>query len=301
MPTSVNCDMQVLRKLQLFETDMLKDINDVCDKYGVRYFAIFGTAIGAIRHKGFIPWDDDIDLGMLLDDYEKLLQIPKIEWENRGLELVTAKDDCPYHVSQMARIYKKGTVFESEQRVKYNVHEGLFSRPIWIDIFLYNHVASLNVVKKLSHRMRLYLRLYYRAKTGTKIIKTDPLGLRLRCWRNNMIHNLLSLVKGSEKKIYDWFYKTIKKLDVAGGDYITILETEIIDEMINSFSRESDMFPLIRVPFEDTEIYIQKNYDEMLTNMYGNYMEMPPVEKRVNHKPAYLDFGDGQGNVVKGD
>ena len=295
-------DPQVLRRLQLFETNMLEVFDKVCTKYGIRYFAVFGTAIGAIRHHGFIPWDDDIDLGMMLTDYRKLLSIPKSEWEDRGMELITPRDFAPNHLSPMTRLYKTGTSFEGKRRVLYDKPKGYPNhpkRPIWIDIFIYNHISSPEVAKKLSHKMRLYQRLFWRAKSGMKVIRTDSFAVQIRCLRNDLIHKFLSIIPNADQKIYNKFYKIIEDLDSSGGPYVTSFESEFIDEISASVSKEADMFPLIRIPFENIEISIQKNYHEMLTSIYGDYMKLPPLEKRFNHAPAILDFGDGKGNVIK--
>ena len=75
-------DPDVLNKLQKVQTEMLKDVLEVCNKYDLPCFLIYGTAIGAVRHKGFIPWDDDIDVGMLRKDYDKLLSVLLKNWVN---------------------------------------------------------------------------------------------------------------------------------------------------------------------------------------------------------------------------
>lgn len=296
-------EQDILKRLQLFLTDMMGDIDEICLKYNIRYFVIYGTAIGAIRHKGFIPWDDDIDIGMLLEDYKRLLQIPKDEWEKRGMELITPLDFYPSHLMMINRIYKKGTIFEKKTRLKYDKRNGYTQyplRPIGIDIFVYNHIDSPDVAKQWAKRMSLYQRLYWRSNTGMKRVSSDPFKYQIRCIRNDFLNKLLNLGKNPQIKTYKLYSRQLERMDSAGGKYVTSFESEIIEEMIKSVSLEKDMFPLIRVPFENIEVNIQKNYEEMLTSMYGDYLELPPVEKRINHKPGILDFGDGKGNVIKG-
>ena len=295
-------EKDTLRELQLFLVDMMKSIDEICEKYGVRYFVIWGTAIGAIRHQGFIPWDDDIDLGMLLEDHMRLVQIPKAEWDERGLELITANDYYPSHLMMITRVYKKGTVFENKKRLKYDKRSSFPEfplRPIGIDIFVYTHIDSPDVAQKMSKRMSLYQKMYWRANTGMKIIKTDPISYQLRCVRNDLLHNLLCIARDPQMKIYKRYRKELEKLDSNGGKYITTFESEFDGETIKSVSLETDMFPLIKIPFENIYIYIQKNYEDMLTSLYGNYLELPPADKRINHAPGILDFGDGRGNVIR--
>ena len=101
-----------LRQLQLVETDMLATFDRICRRHDIPYFIAFGTAIGAVRHQGFIPWDDDIDLAMLRKDFDRLREVPQDEWE--GLELVTAGNTPYYHERIFPRVYKPGTVFETQ-------------------------------------------------------------------------------------------------------------------------------------------------------------------------------------------
>ena len=87
---------EVLKQLQNVEVDMLEIFVRICEKYDIKYFAIYGTAIGCIRHQGFIPWDDDIDVGMLWEDYKKLRAVPKEEWGDSVI-LCDPSDDNEDH------------------------------------------------------------------------------------------------------------------------------------------------------------------------------------------------------------
>ena len=98
-----------LKKLQGIQLGILKDFIDVCKKYDLKYFLIFGTAIGAARHKGFIPWDDDIDIGMLRKDYDKFLEVAKYELNEKYT--VMNGDICPSYPVMTSRVMKKGTEF----------------------------------------------------------------------------------------------------------------------------------------------------------------------------------------------
>lgn len=132
--------MDDLKKLQLAETEMLQVLDDICAEYEIPYFVLFGTALGTARHQGFIPWDDDIDVGMLRSDYEKLKKIPKEAW--KGLELISPEDNCFYHEKLFPRIYKPGTVLEFEKWKKYVHNPDDIKKPVWIDIFLFDYVDS---------------------------------------------------------------------------------------------------------------------------------------------------------------
>lgn len=299
---SYQYDESTLKRLQNVELEILKAFDAVCLKYGLTYFAVFGTAIGAVRHHGFIPWDDDIDLGMMLSDYKKLCEVPDTEWEQYGLQFISPEDEFPTHQSAIGRLYKTGTIFEGVKRVRYDKPKGWPNhpkRPIWLDIFIYNHVDSPEMVKSYQDKMMKLHRLYWYAKSGMQIKRDDNLLFQVRCLRNDLIHKLLNVWPHPELGIYRKFRSIQEKLDSGTGKYVTLFGCDEKSEMMDSLSKEEDMFPVVRIPFEDTNICIQKNYDEMLTALYGNYMEIPPKEKQVNHGAAILDFGDGLGNVIK--
>ena len=137
---------------------MLKHFDKVCRENDITYFAVFGTAIGTIRHQGFIPWDDDIDLGVMLEDYYKLISLPASVW-GEEYEFVKGDDDNQIHHSTFARLYKKGTVLEPEWRDKYckikNNPENK-KMPIWIDIFVFNKVPSEKNAGSNNQKKQLY-------------------------------------------------------------------------------------------------------------------------------------------------
>lgn len=294
-----NYPPEIIKKLQGVELQMLKDFDKVCRKYNLTYFALFGTAIGAIRHHGFIPWDDDIDVGMMREDYEKLREIPKSEWGDN--EIVFPEDDVAYHMWPITRLYRKDTLFVRENAILYDKprNGGSIMRPIFFDIFVFSHVPSKELVQSVSKTMVNYQRLYWYSKTGMKVRSEDSLRFRMRCLRNNLIHKCLNLVKKPELIFCKKFYGVIDDLNKKGDKYVTTLACAVPSEIFDSCFPESDMFPVVYVPFEDIEIPIQKNYHEMLTAIYGDYMQLPPEKMRVNHTPAILDFGDGEGNVIK--
>ena len=290
-------DLVLLQRLQKTELELLKRFDEVCTKYSITYFAVMGTAIGAIRHKGFIPWDDDIDVGIMFDDYGKLKSIPKEEWGDDVL-FVTPEDDAPYHRALICRLYKKGTICQNVKNARYDrprKHESSL-RPIWMCVFIYNHIESPDIAKEMYNKIYHLQRMYWYSKVGMLIKKDDCLKDKLQCLRNDLAHKIMNIVPKPELKIFSKFHKIIQKLNK--GPYVTTF-IGTGHEVMGSISREEDMFPAIRVPFEDIQICIQKNYHETLTSLYGDYMSLPPQDQRVSHGAKILDFGDGLGNVIK--
>ena len=126
---------EVLRRLQLVLLDMLKDIDSVCRENGIEYFLDAGTCLGAIRHDGFIPWDDDVDLGMRRADYERFLEIAPAAL---GEGYVVAHPKSDKRVAGMfAKVWRKGTVFSTRETVEAGLPQGIF-----VDIFPYDGVHA---------------------------------------------------------------------------------------------------------------------------------------------------------------
>lgn len=293
----------ILRKLQKVELDMLKVFDIVCKKYDLVYFAVWGTAIGAMRHNGFIPWDDDIDVGMMIEDYKKLLQIPKDVWKSYGLELYSPQDDCPYHMLTYACLYKTGTRFVKQKTIAYSKprkDKNLLNRPIFLDIQIYSRVKDYETAEKESKRIYKLKRMWYYSLDGMRAVSSDSVRFKLRCYRNDLIHKTLNIIARPDRKLFNKIFQIIENLD-QHGNYITTFSTGILEEMKKSVLPEDDMFPVKYVPFEDTEIPVVNNVDKMLKQIYGDYMKLPPEDKRFNHGPQILDFGDGRGNVIPQD
>lgn len=284
---------EVLRRLQNTQKEILKRVDAICEKYGIDYFVVFGTAIGTIRHKGFIPWDDDIDIGMLREDYERLKQVPAEEWGDYTLSDST--DRMKQHVLIYPQVYRNGTVFETEHHATYDKKDPSETLPIWIDIFIYDYVKSPEDAERKIKKAHFTRKMFYYAKYGTRVIKTDPFSHKLACFFKNLCHVFLNLRKDPDVRLYRKYVKLLKS---EKTDYITTFDTSVPKEIIRSVMPVADFFPTVRVPFEDITVRISNHYDEMLRKIYGDYMVMPPEEKRVNHPPRILDFGDGKGNVI---
>ena len=125
-----NYNQEDLLALQKCELSMLKEFDKICKENDIHWVLLFGSAIGAIRHHGFIPWDDDVDVGMMRADYFKLKRIFMTHNNDiSSLMLIDAHDDIYYHDKVFPRIYKKGTVFETEKFHNITLDRGETSAP----------------------------------------------------------------------------------------------------------------------------------------------------------------------------
>lgn len=270
--------MPILRELQLVECEMLKKLDTICCRHGIKYWVMWGTALGAVRHKGFIPWDDDVDVGMLRSDYDKFRAVSSEEWD--GLVLIDGGDDCFYHEKLFPRLYKPGTILEPEIWAKYTYNKDKIRKPVWVDIFLFDEVPSLEVAKKKSKESRWLHLLWTYSKYQYNVVSTDSIKGRLKSHIKNLLHICFNGL-GNPKKYAERYYKFAAK--DASGEYVITYDSFTIEYMLNSMFLKSDLFPLQRVAFEDFEVFAPNNLDKYLTQLYGDYMTPPPVEKRFSH------------------
>ncbi len=288
-----NYSQNNLKKLHTAILTALKEFDRICRKYSIEYFVGFGTAIGAVRHKGFVPWDDDIDVCMMREEYEKLCLVPEKEW-NEQYFLTDPRSNYKNHRTLFPCLWIKGTAFETDTQIKYFKQNSDESYPIHIDIFVFDcfNGQKLNkMIKKTDNFKRLILY----SKCRFNVVRSDPFKTRLACRSKRIISFILKITGFDSKKIYRRYLRYLKK---NSGNSVTSFELVETSEKINFVSTYKEMFPTVYLKFEDTEIPMQKNYHEILSKLYGDYMAMPPVEKRWNAAPAVLDFGDGNGNVM---
>ncbi|MBQ9371223.1 MAG: LicD family protein [Thermoguttaceae bacterium] len=283
----------LLKELQETQLEMLREFDRVCRKHDVHYFLIWGSLLGALRHRGFIPWDDDIDVGIMRDDYEKLRALPQEEW-SPGFRLDDPKDDVPQHLQLISKFVKLGTVYETQFRATHmraKNNPSNLKPPIWIDVVVHDRVKSPEVCRRKYRPISLLFKLYHRAKFQFIPQRKDPPSVFLLSVVNFCLFYLLNIVRKPEVKIAQKIEDVCRS---SPGGYIANFYVSRVRNM--SPTREEDFFPLREVQFEDLNVWIPKNAEQLLTDIYGDYMKLPPIEKRVGHCAYRLDFGDGLGD-----
>lgn len=263
-----NGDNSELKLLQEILFNNLVEIDNICKKHNIKYWLDQGTLLGAVRHNGFIPWDDDLDIAMLREDYYKFLQIAKKELPT-VLFLQTIESD-KYTQTAWAKIRDRNSILITNKYEK--GHTGVF-----IDIFpvdFYQEKGIKKVIKKIY--TIAIVGLWFKKSEFTKPIKS------------NINENIIKVIYKIIYSLFFWVdYDTIITLIVKLARKLSIKEVinlPYIDYGIevpfvnrNSYS---EIFPLRKCCFEGKEFPVPKNYEKYLTNYYGNYMEMPPREKR---------------------
>lgn len=282
---------QMLREVQLENCKSLKKLDEICKRHGLQYWMMYGSLIGVVRHKGFIPWDDDIDVGMMRDDFEKLRQIPASEW---GDDFVFMDGECDdiVHDMMFGRVYQAKSRIQSHNDVNYwkdpTTHKSWYTKLI-CDIFIFDMVPD-------DHAE--YLKLYKKICTyGKKKYKWTKLEFNAegnglagfaKCAYGKMMRKIY---KKPWLNLYHKYRQMIK--NSQHGSRIGTYYTEDTD-----CYEYDEVFPLQEAPFEDMMVPIPKNYDQMLKNMYGNYMDFPPENERGHIDFTYVDLGDDRTYVI---
>ncbi len=251
-------------EIKQIQIKLLKELTAYCEKKSLVYFLGYGTLLGAVRHKGFIPWDDDIDVIMPRDDYDKLINEFNIFHEY--IKLFDSSIDPTYPYT-FVKLSDPSTIIKEEMSAKYN------KLGVNIDIFPLDNVPEI-----LSDQTKIMKRIkYYRNILDIKNIKIN---------KKRKLYKNIILILG---KILFYFidYKVlvnkiinISKETKSSGKYTGCLvwnygEKEVMEKEIFTES--------IKLEFENILYNAPKNYDKYLKNLYGDYMTFPPSNKRVTH------------------
>ena len=269
-------DKRILRKVQLNELEILKEVDRICKKNNIRYYLVGGTLLGAIRHDGFIPWDDDIDIAMPREDYDKFCKLCDKEL-NEEMYLHGLTTDKNYWLP-FSKIRLKNTEYIEENISNLNLKTG-----IYIDIFPFDYakkeVYFLKTVrtffiKKISAVIRFkngFKPTHTKGKVITAILKP------ISSYRLSLIRDWLMKRENKHKNQCSYYVN-------YGSNYNTNKQTI----PINCYE------PSNKHIFEGIKFVIPNNYDYVLKRIYGNkYMQLPPKEKRITHNPEKIRFKDG--------
>ena len=257
---------EILKKLHDAELEILDEIARVCDENNIKYFILFGTLLGAVRHKGFIPWDDDIDIGMLREDYTKFLEIaPKEIKQKFFLDNINNSDDWYLNFS---KVKNRNTIFEEELSLGFNG-----SKNIFVDIFPIDYVKDDHLSKKLIFKQKLVGFLNCVMCTNTFKKKENKKALFVsKFMSNKMAAKIIDKICISKRKT----------------DYLMFFGFDLSDAF---FANKNIFLPLKKMDFEGKKYYAPRDHQAVLTLLYGkDYMELPPIEKRVTHKPVKIEF-----------
>lgn len=261
-----------LARLQAEEIQILQAVDKACEKLNIKYVIISGTLLGAIRHKGFIPWDDDMDIGMERSDFDKFLKegqnhLPKHLFIQH---YTTEKNDNKIYI----KVRNKNTLFVENDTEDMDVCQGIF-----VDVFPFDKCKIGK--EKHEYRKRVAFNLLVQCYSD-KTIKTVQNPIKRLC---AIIVNktyckfvpILKVLKREEARR--------KKLDARGDDCY----------LLNMFAwngtvTSDELFSRTKYLFENNYFWGPIDYDDILKKYYGDYMIIPPVEKQITHKPKKVLF-----------
>ena len=258
-----------MNEYQKVMLDILKEFIRVCEKHNLRYFLVTGSALGAVRHQGFIPWDDDIDVAMPRPDAMKLLAL-KDEFEHPFF-LQHYRTDKAYAYPFM-KLRNSDTTYIESNFVYHNINHG-----IWIDIFI---LEGMSKTPKLKNKMKNHLLwpLFYLVFAANFYQKP-----RLKTFIPQVLLYLVSILL-LPFKIGNWLIKAIdKSMQRIKYDDAYLVGAYLLwggnkEAMPKHLYGEGK-----KVLFEGVEVVIPEKYDEYLTRRFGNYMALPPEDKRYGH------------------
>lgn len=261
--------------------DILKALQDICREHNLRFYCCAGTAIGAVRHHGIIPWDDDIDVIMPRPDYDRLLQLAKTS-DFGKYRIVTPYDDDAYPLFFSKIINAETTLVEERQ---FPCVIGLF-----VDIFPLDATGDdMEEARRLKARYTKLLNRLNAASSHNTFAEYMSLLSDRKEWGRFAVKTLaffrrhwlrLRLMRKMEEMSHLYDYEKARNVVVYSGSYgyREIFPKEWLGEGM-------------AFPFEDITVLLPERYDEYLRHFFGDYMQLPPVEQRIEkHNRAYLNI-----------
>lgn len=268
-------DIEELKKIEL---NLLTQFHNVCTEQNFRYSLGGGTLLGAVRHNGFIPWDDDIDVMMPRPDYNRFINYCLNN--DVPFKILSWETDKTY-VDLSARVYDSNTILKEA-----NMLDSIKNIGVYIDVFPIDGLGNtykeaLKAFKSTSFKRNMLVaaqwKKYLKSKTHPWYV--EP--IRFTAFIISRFVNKQKTFRKILKKYNKYDFDSVKYVAAVGGAY---REKEILSHKV--FSE----YTLLK--FEDKDFYVIKEFDTYLSSIYGNYMKLPPIEKQISHhtfKAYYLD------------
>ncbi len=275
----VRYEQDTLRRLQLVELEVLRAVDAVCCEHGIPYFLDSGSALGAVRHGGFIPWDDDVDVGMLRPDYERFLEVAP---GALGEGYVVSDPRCrPEQAGMFAKVWKRGTRFFTEETIEAGIDQGIF-----VDVFPYDPLHADSIIARRQQRwccLWQSVSYLYHSRHIT-VPHQGALGALERgaCALAHVAVRACASPDRIREAFESW---ALRGSDEPGDACATMAYPG------TSFLCET-LLPARGILFEGSVFPVPAQVEEYLTALYGSgWRELPPVDCRRNHAPVELDFG----------
>lgn len=259
----------ISNELKQIELKIFLEFKKICDMHNIKYFICGGTLLGAVRHKGFIPWDDDIDILMLRDEYEKFIKIAHLYLPDYYFlqNIYTEREFyCNY-----SKIRDTRTTFIENSVKKLNINHGVF-----IDIF------PLDIYPK-SRLIQVYIKII--EKFANSIIFEQYEVINGKSVKEKITSKFSHVFFKTAYKATMCKEKLYKNINKRNGNKVKNYSGAWGDKEIHDISYFKEQ---INLEFEGIYVSAPKKFDQYLRNVYGNYMIYPPIEKQVSHHNCYI-------------
>ncbi len=272
---------EILRRVQLIQLDMLIELDKICRKHGIKYVLGAGTLLGAVRHKGFIPWDDDIDVFMLYDHYKKFISVAEKKLDRSKYFIKTQETDKDCNLTFL-QIKRNNTKYLREGREHLSTHPG-----VYIDIFpIFNAPAS-----RLLHFFQDRTCKFFKTMTWAHLgAESERNIIKRQCYR--------LLAKTSNKTAFRCFMRFANKVKKPSSELTCFYIMKNFKE--NPGNHRSTYDNIIEIEFEGHRFYATEYWDSYLKYTYSkDYMSYPAMADRIpKHMPAIVDVADLFPNIT---
>lgn len=259
-----------IEQIQKLELGILGYLHNICSKNNIEYFLAYGSLIGAIRHRGFIPWDDDIDIMMFRKDFYSFIQA--LKEENHPYYKLVSYETNPRFTAPLPKLIDARTELIQDYDYRERVKLG-----VYIDIFILDGVG--NSFEEAKDNYQVATELYRKWRVSD---------FRIFPPNESKLFGIARWIKHIPNNIFGVSYR-LNKLKQFGESrpvdkckYVATLGSGS-DEIHRNIWKKADFCPSVKIAFEDLQLNAPKNFDEILKREYGNYMELPPAEMRKTH------------------
>ncbi len=259
---------------------LLKRFDQICSKFNILYSIGFGTMLGAIRHKGFIPWDDDVDIIITRENYEKLIRVPIEEYgDDFFLQTVNTDPGYPYNTARL-RLNNSSMIFDKWLNAGFN-------QGIYIDIITLDNVPD-NRLAESWQKLQIIFFTPFRFLRNRNVFfsggKNIPTVLKKAIYAVFSRFPLDKIYKHEVKVESKYSYRSTQRMAFLGEGNLFLKKWYPVRPIQSEYMKD-----YCHIPFEDTKLMCSAYYEDLLKQWYGDYSKLPPPEKRVvYHHPLYF-------------